>query len=732
MVMEFLKRFLPGSAKQSERPSTVLELLEAADGEIVSTGNYTELANKAYKRHPTLFAAIRQITSAAKAVPWAAYQAAEDDRVLLPAAHQLSKLLLNPSGSGGWQRFLQRTIVYLYVGGWVWLVKARSGAKGDGKVQTIHAIRPDLLKLERGENGTVAYQYRTSPEEKPSRSYPASDVTSLLVLDPTSDMKGLSPISVASVSVEQGNSARLWNKNLLSNSARPSVMLIGKGVGNLGIEERERIETKFESRFSGYKKAGKVGFIQGDIDVKELGMSPEEMEWLEGQMAADRLCAITVGVPPQLVGDTKSQTFANYEQARRSLYLETVLPFLCELRDELNTWLVPEFGDDLTVDFITDDVDALQESGNTRADRLAKSDWMTLGEKRSAAGLDLMGTDSDKLIILGNGVLVLPDGQILAPQGLVPIEGREVAEETETETDKSADLHIEFKLRPSPFGLKTEEEKMAYWKQFDNLRERHTRSARALVARIMNSERMRIISAVENAASVDAIAGLADREIAASAEQLSKAIETIYVVTGRDFARRVLDSLPKSARTSDFAYLFASEWSREIKQDEEFDDPFREEIRSYLSNESAKKVTSISNTTRDRIRKALTAGSEAGEGIDKLARRLDGILKQTIPFRSEVVARTEVISASNLSSQATARSTGLDLNKEWIATRDDRVRGFELEDEFDHLAADGQTVHISQPYTVSGQQLMFPGDTSLGATAANVIQCRCTEGYHVL
>ena len=80
------------------------------------------------------------------------------------------------------------------------------------------------------------------------------------------------------------------------------------------------------------------------------------------------------------------------------------------------------------------------------------------------------------------------------------------------------------------------------------------------------------------------------------------------------------------------------------------------------------------------------------------------------------------ISASNLGSRAGALSTGLMLEHFWISTKDKNTRP-------DHRNANGQRKPMDQPYLVGNERLMFPGDTSMSATAKNTIVCRCTEGY---
>lgn len=62
------------------------------------------------------------------------------------------------------------------------------------------------------------------------------------------------------------------------------------------------------------------------------------------------------------------------------------------------------------------------------------------------------------------------------------------------------------------------------------------------------------------------------------------------------------------------------------------------------------------------------------------------------------------------------------LTKEWVTQGDERVRPA-------HVSADSQLQRTQDLYVVMGQQLMFPGDTRFGATAANVINCRCDSVY---
>jgi ADP-heptose:LPS heptosyltransferase len=63
--------------------------------------------------------------------------------------------------------------------------------------------------------------------------------------------------------------------------------------------------------------------------------------------------------------------------------------------------------------------------------------------------------------------------------------------------------------------------------------------------------------------------------------------------------------------------------------------------------------------------------------------------------------------------------------KEWETMGDNLVRT----SPFNHVAANGQRVMINEPFVVSGELLMYPGDSSIGASAGNVVNCRCVSLY---
>lgn len=133
------------------------------------------------------------------------------------------------------------------------------------------------------------------------------------------------------------------------------------------------------------------------------------------------------------------------------------------------------------------------------------------------------------------------------------------------------------------------------------------------------------------------------------------------------------------------------------------------------------RLKGISNVIWSNMQEQLAEGYDAGETTLQLAARLRTVASISEP-RALMIARTELVPAANFASLHQVQLAGFtddECQKGWLSTEDSRTRP-------EHHAADGQRVGLSQPFTVGGEKMNFPGDWSLGATADNVINCRCS------
>lgn len=89
--------------------------------------------------------------------------------------------------------------------------------------------------------------------------------------------------------------------------------------------------------------------------------------------------------------------------------------------------------------------------------------------------------------------------------------------------------------------------------------------------------------------------------------------------------------------------------------------------------------------------------------------------------RAMFMSENESESAHNYKEFNEAKASGK-TRKRWIDMKDNRVRTT-------HREVGGVTMPIDEPFLVGESLLMFPKDTSLGADANEIVNCRCIAQY---
>ena len=122
---------------------------------------------------------------------------------------------------------------------------------------------------------------------------------------------------------------------------------------------------------------------------------------------------------------------------------------------------------------------------------------------------------------------------------------------------------------------------------------------------------------------------------------------------------------------------------------------------------------------RGNINRQIFQGIVQGESLDKIAKRLRNVTDMN-RRQSFTNARTVMTGAQNAGRQESyqrAENMGIKLQKEWIATLDERTRTT-------HAELDGQVVGVNETFKVGGYSIAYPGDPH--AHPAMVYNCRCT------
>lgn len=247
--------------------------------------------------------------------------------------------------------------------------------------------------------------------------------------DPQNLRKGLSPLGSLWREIATDHEAANYTASILRNLGVPGVVISpAKAEAAPSREDLEQVKQDFMQRFGGDHR-GEPLILDGPTDVHVLSFSPEQMNVREvaRRVPEERVTAI-FGTPAVVVGlgaGLDRSTFANFAEAREAAYESMIIPTQSLFAADLQTQLVPEFGDPrrLRLGYDYREVRVLQEDQDhlhTRAREDLKAGLLTLNEARVMIGQDeLPGTDGDVYYLPNTVTVKLADDLVPAP--VVPL-----------------------------------------------------------------------------------------------------------------------------------------------------------------------------------------------------------------------------------------------------------------------------------------------------------------------
>ena len=262
----------------------------------------------------------------------------------------------------------------------------------DGMPAELFALRPERVSVEADARGwPAAYLYRVgesmtrlSPDDGAGRP----SVLHLKALHPLDDHYGLGCVGAAAGTVAIHNAASVWNKALLDTAARPSgAMVYEPGDGSvLSPDQFERVKREMEVAFAGAANAGRPMLLEGGLRWQAMSLTPAEMDFVGLKAAAAREIALAFGVPPMLMGLPGDNSYANYREANKALWRQTILPLVTKIGAGLGQGLAG-WWPGLRIEADLDGVAALSDERAALWDRVAAADFLTGEEKRALLGI---------------------------------------------------------------------------------------------------------------------------------------------------------------------------------------------------------------------------------------------------------------------------------------------------------------------------------------------------------
>ncbi|MEM7505512.1 MAG: phage portal protein [Pseudomonadota bacterium] len=348
-----------------------------------SPRDQVSLTRNGYENNVIAFRSVRMVAEAAGALPLVLSEAGAR-----MSEHPVLRLLTQPNPGQDGRGFLEQIYGYLQLAGNAYIEAACPDTLN--LPRELHALRPDRMSVVPGEDGwPAAYEYRVgSAKHRWMMSEDARPILHLKAFHPLDDHYGMSPLEAAASSLDVHNAAARWSKALLDNAARPSGAIVfgGKDGGSMSEEQYQRLTREIEDNHQGARNAGRPMLLEGGLDWRPMGYSPSDMEFLETKNAAAREICMAFGVPPMLLGLPGDNTYANYAEANRAFYRQTVLPLAKKTLNAMASWIGEATGQALMLEPDLDATPALSTEREALWSRVAGADFLSDNEKRALLG----------------------------------------------------------------------------------------------------------------------------------------------------------------------------------------------------------------------------------------------------------------------------------------------------------------------------------------------------------
>jgi uncharacterized protein with gpF-like domain len=155
------------------------------------------------------------------------------------------------------------------------------------------------------------------------------------------------------------------------------------------------------------------------------------------------------------------------------------------------------------------------------------------------------------------------------------------------------------------------------------------------------------------------------------------------------------------------------------------------QLLNALADYRADLIKGVTDSCRDKITSIIRRSILTGKSLADVQKQIGTVLPKgkgimkNIAWRSETILRTEyghiLGKAGQLSMEKSAEVVP-GLMKKWVI-RAQGKGGTSVRPS--HLAANGQTVPVNEPFIVGGEKLMYPHDPA--GSAGNIINCQCAS-----
>ena len=286
-----------------------------------------------------VYACVRILAEAVASLPLHVYEYQDDGGKKLVHDHPLYYLLHDEPNPEMTSFVFRETLMsHLLIWGNAYAQIIRDGA---GRVLGLYPLLPDKMDVQRDDRGNIYYVYSRNSDENPMfKEYgdirlKAEDVLHIPGLG-FDGLIGYSPIAMAKNAVGMTLACEEYGASFFANGANPGGVLEHPGV----LKDPSMVRESWNSVYRGVNNAHKIAVLEEGMKYQQIGIPPEEAQFLETRKFQINEIARLYRIPPHMVGDLDKSSFSNIEQQSLEFVKYTLDPWVIRWEQSLQRSLL--------------------------------------------------------------------------------------------------------------------------------------------------------------------------------------------------------------------------------------------------------------------------------------------------------------------------------------------------------------------------------------------------------
>lgn len=327
------------------------------DSMIVGKGSYmgqrwdkSNIIEQAYQRNAPFYAAAKMIATMVAGLPFEV-EVNVKGKISRTRDHSLLKAL---GRNEPIRDYIKKKVLYYIVTGETFsqMVMASDYSRPVGYI----CLPSQFVKKIEGTryNPILEYKYM---EKGVETTLPKREVIHIYEPSLSNYFEELSPAVPLQELISLNNSAITWNKNVAQAGGLPPFIIKALGANK---EQAQKIREDWQEQ-SGALNAHLIKIISQNMEIEKMNDSPHDAEWQQAVISSMRMIFMALGMSSSLMNDAANKTYNNYHEARKSMYMENIIPLAEVILGAITRKVQMFYRDNPTLVVATEKIPAIQE-----------------------------------------------------------------------------------------------------------------------------------------------------------------------------------------------------------------------------------------------------------------------------------------------------------------------------------------------------------------------------------